>query len=129
MSGTLSSLDYIYESASIDQKRRLITLLLKNPILWNENCFRNLLEDSVKTIYNHLIKTPTTNETNLIELDALSSEYKMIIEIEQQKGMYPSASRIQHTLSFLYDLANFTVEFYNSQFILKDTNLPTYNYD
>ncbi|MBX2887404.1 recombinase family protein [Terrimonas sp.] len=129
MSGTLSSLDYIYESASIDQKRRLITLLFRNPILWNENCFRNLLEDSVKTIYNHLIKTPITNEPNLIELDALSADYKLIIEIEQRRGVHHSASQIQHTLSFLYDLANFTVEFYNSQFILKNTNLPTYNYD
>ncbi|MBX2924191.1 MAG: recombinase family protein [Chitinophagaceae bacterium] len=127
MSGTLSSLDYLYENASIDQKRRLIALLFRKPILWNENCFRNLLEDSVKVIYNHLIKTPVTNETNFIELDELSPEYKLIIEIEQRRGVYHSASQIQHILSFLYDLANFTVEFYNSQFILKNTNLLAYN--
>lgn len=102
MSGTLSSLDYIYENGSIDQKRRLITLLFRNPILWNENCFRNLLENSVKIVYNHLIKTPVTNETNLIELDELSSEYKLIIETEQRKGMQLSASQIKNTLSFLY---------------------------
>ena len=129
MSGTLSSLDYIYESASIDQKRRLIALLFRNPILWNENCFRNLLKDSVKVIYGHLKKTPVTIETNLMELDELSSEYKLIIEIERGRGMHHSASQIQYTLSFLYDLANFTIEFYNSQFILKNTNLPAYNYD
>jgi len=129
MSEALSSLDYIYENASIDQKKQLIALLFKNPILWNENCFRNLLENSVKIIYNHLIKTPVTNETNLIELDELPSEYKLIIEIERRRGMDHSASQIQHTLSFLYDLANFTIEFYKSQFIFKNTNLLANNYD
>lgn len=91
------------------------------------NCFRNSLEDSVKVIYNHLIKTSAINELNLVELDELSSEYKLIIEIERRRGMHHSASQIQHTLSFLYDLANFTIEFYNSQFILKNTNLLAYN--
>ncbi len=127
MSGALSSLDYLYENASIDQKRRLIALLFRKPILWNESCFRNLLENSVKIIYNHLVRTPVTNETNLIELDELSPEYKLIIEIEQRRGVHHSASQIQHTLSFLYDLANFTIGFYNSQFILENTNLPAYN--
>ncbi len=129
MSEALSSLDYIYENANIDQKRRLIALLFRNPILWNENCFRNLLENSVKIIYNHFIKTPVTNEPNLVELDELSSEYKLIIEIERRRGMQPSASLVQHTLSFLYDLANFTIEFYKGQFILKNTNLPANHYD
>lgn len=128
MSEALSSLDYIYENASIDQKRRLIALLFRNPMLWNENCFRNLLQDSVKVIYDHLIKTPVAGENNLSELDELSSEYDLIIKTEQRRGMHPSASQIQHTLSFLYDLANFTIEFYKSQFI-KDSNLPANNYD
>jgi site-specific DNA recombinase len=67
-------------------------------------------------------------ENNLSELDELSSEYNLIIKTEQRIGMHPSASQIQHTLSFLYDLANFTIEFYKSQFI-KDSNLPANNYD
>lgn len=128
MSGTLSSLDYLYENASIDQKRRLIALLFRKPILWNESCFRNLLETSVKIIYNQLIKTPVTNEINLIELDELSSEYKLIMEIEQRRGMHHSASQIQHTLSFLYDLANFTIEFYKHQFT-QNTDLSSNHYD
>lgn len=118
MSEALSSLDYIYENANIDQKRRLIALLFRNPILWNENCFRNLLENSVKIIYNHLIKTPVTNAPNLVELNELSSEYKLIIEIERRREMQPSALLVQHTLSFLYDLANFTTEFYKGQLSL-----------
>lgn len=129
MSGTLSSLDYLYENANIDQKRRLIALLFRNPILCNEACFINMLEDSVKIIYSHLIKTPVDNEANLIELDDLSSEHKLIFEIERRRGMHPSASQIQHTLSLLYDLANFTIEFYKRQFTLKNTNLSSNHYD
>jgi len=129
MSEALSSLDYIYENANIDQKRRLIALLFRNPILWNENCFRNLLENSIKIIYNHLIKAPVTNEPNLVELDELSSEYKLIIEIERRREMQPSALLVQHTLSFLYDLANFTIEFYKGQCSLKNTDLSYNHYD
>lgn len=82
-----------------------------------------MLEDSVKIIYNHLIKTPVDNENNLIELDELSSEYKLILEIEQRRGMRPSASQIQHTLSFLYDLANFIIEFHKREFTHKNPNV------
>lgn len=129
MSGTLSSLDYIYENASIDQKTRLTALVFRNPILWNENWFRDLLENSVKIIYNHLIKTQVTNEPHLIGLNELSSEYKLIMEKEQRRGMHYSASQIQHTLSFVYDLANFTIEFYKHQFTLKNTDLSSNHYD
>ena len=129
MSGALFSLDHIYENADINQKRQMIALLFRNPILWKENCFINLLEDSAKIIYNHLNKTPIANENNLIELDELSSEYKLILEIEQRRGMHPSASQILHTLSFLYDLSNFTIEFYKGQLSLKNTDLSYNHYD
>lgn len=127
MSGVLSSFYYIYENGNIDQKRQLITLLFRNPILWNENCFRNILKDSVKVIYNHPIETLVTDECN--SLDEISSEYKLIVEIEQQKGIQLSASQIQDTISLLYDLANFTIEFYKSQFTLKNSDSSQDHYD
>lgn len=102
MSGALSSLDYIYEKGDINQKKQLIALLFKNPILWNDHCFKILLNDSTKIIYNHPIEVPVADENNSTELDELSSEYKLIIETEQRKGMQLSASQIKNTLSFLY---------------------------
>jgi len=123
MLGALSSLDYIYENGDINQKRQLIALLFKNPILWNDHCFKNLLNDNTKIIYNHPIEVLVADENNSTELNELSVEYKLIIETEQRKGMQLSASQVKNTLSFLYDLANFTIEFYNHQLILKNQNL------
>lgn len=69
---------------------------------------RNIAEAylMIKKLQDMNVIPQAIDENNSTELDELSSEYKLIIETEQRKGMQLSASQVKNTSSFLYDLAN-----------------------
>lgn len=111
MSLPISNLVQFFHDCKIEDKRRLLTLLLNTKIQWSDSHFQGLFNDHVNIVFQQFFKKGVVDNVNSIsQLESYTSEHRKIYEMEHSKGNLLSPEQVQNILSLFHELANLSID-------------------